>query len=158
VVEDFSADLLDRIRAELPQDLDPVEYRARRSDSKNVAVYVEHRGRIVASSFAMFDRRIISPSGYELEMDRVAPFVYGAFISPPYRLKGLHLHMLAGAYGLSEELGSPELFGEVQYMNTRSLRSYRKAGFDVYRSVRYVQLLGRKFFFESGAGAAEKGR
>lgn len=147
VVEPFNYPLLERLKRELPQDLETVYYRARGREAATHAIYVEYVNQIVSSSFAQHHRTIISPSGYELSLNQMAVQVFGVFIDPRYRLKGLHLHMLKAAYTLSREYGVPGLYGEIHYMNRNSLFSYNKLGFEAFKNIQYIQIFGKKRFF-----------
>lgn len=151
MVEDFDYQLLERINLELPQDLGTVWYRSREREDLTKIIYVEHRGTIVAVNFVLFSERIISPSGWEFEMEEVAPMIYGAYIEPRYRLKGLHAQMTKVANDLVKDSQARRLYGEIHYMNTNSLRSYKRLGFHVFKTVTYVQIFGKKFFFMRGS-------
>lgn len=149
IIKEFSYELLDRIRKELPQDLETVYYRAKGREWQTKAIYIEKSGKIVSTCFVLFDSKIPSPSSYVLDMGgRVVVSCYGIFVGPKFRMKGLHFHMLNAAFDLSSEVGTPGLYGEIHYMNKNSLVSHLKIGFEVYKNIKYIKLFGKIFFYE----------
>jgi GNAT superfamily N-acetyltransferase len=148
VVEKFNYALLERLKREMPHDMGTVYYRAKNREGKTRALYIEHFNKIVTVSFVLADDNYISPSGYVLPMNRVITQMYGSYVHPEYRLKGFHFNMVKAAYDLSRCVGEPGLYAEIQYMNKNSFLSYSKVGFDVFKKISYVQLLGEKHFFE----------
>lgn len=146
--ERFSAALLNRLNNELSESPPSLHYRTKGREQRTHAIYIEHRGRIVSRSFVLFDEIYISPSGYELPMGQVVAQVHGAYVDPQYRWKGLHLHMLRNALDLSLKKGTPGAYSEIHFLNRNSYGSYNKLGFRIYKNIKYVAILGRKYFFE----------
>lgn len=94
--------------------------------------------------------RVISPSGFnwELEPELKAAWVFGTQIDPRFRLRGYFVHLLSGAMQAAHELGCDRLMGEIHHSNSASLRAHARLGFEVYKHIKYIRVLGRSWYWE----------
>jgi len=147
-VHDLSYDLLERIKVELPYNMDTVYYRVRNREEKTKVITIVLAEKIIGVQFVLFDTQVPSPSGYDLHMERPVVTCHGMYVHPDYRNKGLHIHTLVTSFDLSRQFGTPGLFSEIHFLNRNSILSHKRIGFDVYKNVHYIQILGKKVFFE----------
>lgn len=148
-IEDFNYDLLERIKKELPHNLETVYYRLEKKEDKTKIIIIEHNDRIVAIMFFLYDSSVPSPSGYFLGFNKEKVLTcYDVYIDHKYRFKGLHLHLFSSAFEISKAFGNPGLYGEIHFLNKNSILSHHRLGFYVYKNIHYIQILGKKYFFE----------
>jgi len=60
-VSSFSYNFIERLKKELPYNLDPVYFRAFGREDKTNVIHIEKSGKIIACSFLLCDRTIPSP-------------------------------------------------------------------------------------------------
>ena len=123
-----------------------------RKDTK--VLTIEKDTHCIAVVFVRTLNKFISPSGFPLDFDDhlFATWILYTQVHPDFRLKGYHVNLLFHAYQISQNDNSLGLFGEIHYMNRASIQSHAKLGFNVYKNVQYVKIIGKTFFWETKNG------
>jgi GNAT superfamily N-acetyltransferase len=149
ITRPYSEALLEKIRADIPHNLETVLYRAQDKEAETRVICIEKDETIIAVMFVMYDRCVISPSGRKLEFeDERVITCFNVYIKPEFRLKGLFQHLYREVLDLAISHGDCQVFGEIHFLNKSSILSHYRLGFRVFENVHYIQLFRRKFFFE----------
>jgi len=148
----FSRDLLEKIRADLPDlDTETIEFQlaGRKLEDVNI-ISVNEENRCVAVSFTIKVSDIKSPSGYRMNFgaDESVTWTFGVLVAEASRSKGYFLDLAHASLLLSRQNGSSGLCAEIHGMNTKSIRVNALLGFTVYRNLRYIQILRWKYFWD----------
>lgn len=149
IIHDFNYNLLERIKQQLPHNLDTVYYRLPQHEEKTKVITIEYKNTIIALQFILFDAKVPSPSHYNLKIDKNVVTGYGIFIHPDHRNKGLFYHLFNSAFDLSTRFGSPGIYAEIHSLNRISILAHKRMGFKLYKNIHYIELFRKRIFFES---------
>jgi GNAT superfamily N-acetyltransferase len=108
-------------------------------------------GRCIAVAFLKKVNELKSPSGYCLDLgkDFFVTWFFGLYVHPDFRLRGYHANLISCAHEFNQKNGLNGLYGEIHYLNKNSISSFMRLGFKIYKSINYLKIFKRKYFWES---------
>lgn len=74
------------------------------------------------------------------------------YVHSDHRLRGAFLAGMRGMWDFAQSVGGLPLYGVIDARNEVSLRAHRSAGWEVFATVRFLVVLGFRFFLAQSAG------
>lgn len=121
---------------------------------KTKIIKIHKNERCIAVAFVKIADEIKSFSGYQISLEKNSSvtWFFGTYVHPDFRMRGYHANLIACAYDFSKMNGSKGLYGEIHYLNEKSIHAHKKLGFEVYRNMIYIKLFKKKYFKKSHEG------
>ncbi len=148
---DFSQKELKRIAKDLEINIPVINFHVAGKENQTKIIRIKRNNRDVAVCFLMEVNELRSPSGYvfPFEDKKSGIWIFGTFVSPQYRLRGLHVYLIQKAYRYGKERGFDGLYGEIHYFNRESIMSHLRIGFESYKNMNYLKIVKKRIYWES---------